>query len=142
MYVNMCTEAMRFIKANKTADARKELLNAYDAMAVNEAFDEIDYSCFTELSQRYRNERAKKKRDFDQVNARFSITRPPPKKIPVQQPSRDKRTIDEGNDDEEEQDDLRLSDYGSSTGDFTQQVDGAFDDEAYNSMPSPAFKTS
>jgi hypothetical protein len=85
MYVNLGLETKRYFDAGETKDAREKLLVSYDAWALNEAFDDIDKNDFAELTERYRNAQTKKKRDFAEVNDRFTITRAPPKKGPVAQ---------------------------------------------------------
>lgn len=85
MYVNLGLEAKRFLNAGETKDAREKLLLAYDALALNEAFDDIDKDDFVEVTERYRHNQKRKKRDFEEVHDRFSVTRAPPKKACVAQ---------------------------------------------------------
>jgi hypothetical protein len=92
MYVNLGLEIKRFIDAHETKAAREKLLLSYDALALNEAFDDIDKNDFSELAERMQR---RKKRDFAEVNDRFSITRAPPKKAPVTQNARERN--DDGN---------------------------------------------
>jgi hypothetical protein len=101
MYVNLGLEVKHFLDAGETKDARDALLLAYDGLALNEAFDDVDKNDFAELTERYRNAQARKKRNFAEANRHFSITRSPPKKTPIAQSSHDARfsySSDGGND--------------------------------------------
>jgi hypothetical protein len=82
MYVNLSLEIKRYLDARETKDAREKLLLAYNALALKEAFDDIDKSDFSELAERPQR---RKKRGIAEVNDGFSVTRAPPKKTPVGQ---------------------------------------------------------
>ena len=98
MYVNLGLETKRYFDAGETKDAREKMLVAYDAWALNEAFDDIDQNDFSELNERYRNAQTKKKRDFAEVNDRFTVTRAPPKKAPIARSSHDTHPQHSGDD--------------------------------------------
>ncbi|KAF1816370.1 hypothetical protein P152DRAFT_454635 [Eremomyces bilateralis CBS 781.70] len=68
MYVNMGVYVKSWMDENESKDIRERLLQAYDLWALNEAFDDVDKGDFMELSQKFRNERKKKKRDFATIN--------------------------------------------------------------------------
>jgi hypothetical protein len=71
IFINLGISTFRWIKAGKTKDARDKLLTAYDACALDAHHDDITLDDFQRLTQRYRNQRERKKRDFSEVNREF-----------------------------------------------------------------------
>src|SRR4029077_11078897 len=94
----MAIEARKHINAGSTKDSRAKLLDFYDAVALAEDHDDVDISDFQLLSPKFRNERAKKKRDLTTATAAFKPVGPKPKK------TRPNRPIDSMEDDEDEDD--------------------------------------
>jgi hypothetical protein len=63
------------------AGLRKKVLDLYDALAICKDFDEVDQSCFHELTARVRNDRKKVKANKAEVLQQSYRSRgPPPKK--------------------------------------------------------------
>jgi hypothetical protein len=98
IFVNLSLATWRWIlkgKIPKGAD-RDHLLDAYDALALNPKHDDIVLDDFCQLTQRYRNQRERKKRDFSQVNSEFvDVDEMPSKMIPRTFADRRLRPIDD-----------------------------------------------
>jgi hypothetical protein len=107
IFVNLGLTTWGWIKDGKgKGEGRNKLLTAYDACALNPHHDEITLDDFTQLTQKYRNQRERKKRDFSQVNCEFVNVDPMPKKATPRRPT-DHRSqpfdsLDEGDENEEE----------------------------------------
>jgi hypothetical protein len=98
IFVNLSLATWRWIlkgKIPKGAD-RDHLLDAYDALALNPKHDDIVLDDFCQLTQRYRNQRERKKRDFSQFNSEFvDVDEMPSKMIPRTFADRRLRPIDD-----------------------------------------------
>jgi hypothetical protein len=79
-------EARRHINAGFTKDSRARLLDFYDTVALVEDHDDVDIDDFQQLSQKFRKEKSKKKRDLSEATAAFSSIGPKPKKTRPTQP--------------------------------------------------------
>ena len=101
VYVNLGLAVRKYIKAGKSADARKVLLNFYDVIALNQDHDDVEINQFEQLTQKYRHKVKTKKKDFETAGECFvSIGQPPPRAsqpiVPIEQrTSTDGETIEE-----------------------------------------------
>ena len=111
IFTNLGLFTFRWIKAGKkTGESRQHLLDAYDILALNERYDEIMIDDFQQLTQKYRNAREKRKRDFTQVNTEIvdvDVGEMPSKVVASVPANRRARPLDyfdeEGFDDDEEE---------------------------------------
>ena len=102
VFVNLALATFRWIKGGKLkGEPRERLLAAYDACALNPAHDEITIDDFTQPTQKYRNEKKRKKRDFSQVNKEFVQVGEMPEKTTPCAPA-DKRAITLSSDEDDE----------------------------------------
>jgi len=81
IFLNLGLATWRWIKSGKgKGEPRDKLLADYDACALNPLHDEITVDDFNQLTQNYRNERERKKRDLPQINGEFIHLGPMPSK--------------------------------------------------------------
>ena len=78
IYANLGAECRTLInvggrKEPRAMVEREAVLQAWDAMALRDEFDDIDMTEFAELSSRVRADRERCKRDFTTVNDRFTV---------------------------------------------------------------------
>lgn len=147
VFVNLGLATFRWIKDGKTkGDSRERLLTVYDACALNALHDEITIDDFTQLTQKYRNQRQRKKRDFSEVNRSFVAVEQMPKKDtpchPVDHRSRPLDSFDEtevetildvASDEEQEEAEERIRTTGRRRKIHLDSYDGALD----FSFPAP-----
>jgi hypothetical protein len=103
IFANLGLFTFRWIKGGKKNGARQYLIDAYDTLALNSRYDEIMIDDFQQLTQKYRNDRESKKRNFSQIDAEIADLGEMPKKASARTPAdRRAKPIDVFDDDDEE----------------------------------------